>query len=145
MGTATDAPSLVEAAVRLQPEIIVLDAFPDGNRAARQIKHHSPSIKLVLLNHNKLDLESSEDIFHCADLNDLLVAIQTANPSISSVKKTRRHRILAADDDKEMRAQLSSMLAEHYHFVAIVSDGQNWSNLPANISPISFLSIFLCP
>jgi DNA-binding NarL/FixJ family response regulator len=56
VGTATDGRALVAAAVRLQPDLVVLDvAMPllNGLDAARQIKRACPRIKIVVITMNE--------------------------------------------------------------------------------------------
>jgi DNA-binding NarL/FixJ family response regulator len=56
VGTVSDGRALLEAAVKLRPEIIVLDiAMPllNGLEAARQLKHIMPNVKLVFMTMNE--------------------------------------------------------------------------------------------
>jgi DNA-binding NarL/FixJ family response regulator len=56
VGTVLDGRALLEAAAKLQPDIIVLDiAMPElnGLDAARQLKHTMPRVKLIFLTVNK--------------------------------------------------------------------------------------------
>jgi DNA-binding NarL/FixJ family response regulator len=56
VGIALDGRALLEAAAKLQPDIIVLDiAMPvlNGLDAARQLKHTMPRVKLIFLTVNK--------------------------------------------------------------------------------------------
>ena len=56
VGTVSDGRALLDAAVRLKPEVIVLDiAMPllNGLEAARQVKNKMPSVKLVFLTMNE--------------------------------------------------------------------------------------------
>jgi DNA-binding NarL/FixJ family response regulator len=52
VGTAEDGRALLDAAIRLQPDLVLLDiSMPllNGIDAARQLKKHSPGIKLVFV------------------------------------------------------------------------------------------------
>ncbi|MGB7435670.1 MAG: response regulator transcription factor [Candidatus Acidiferrum sp.] len=56
VGTVRDGRALVEAAGKLQPEVVVVDvAMPElnGLEAARQIKHNMPSVKLIFMTMNE--------------------------------------------------------------------------------------------
>jgi DNA-binding NarL/FixJ family response regulator len=56
VGTVVDGRALLEAAARLQPDIVVLDiAMPElnGLDAARQLKRTMPGVKLIFLTVNK--------------------------------------------------------------------------------------------
>jgi DNA-binding NarL/FixJ family response regulator len=56
VGTVVDGRALLEAAAKLQPDIVVLDiAMPElnGLDAARQLKRTMPSVKLIFLTVNK--------------------------------------------------------------------------------------------
>jgi DNA-binding NarL/FixJ family response regulator len=56
VGTVGDGRSLLEAAAKLQPDIIVVDiAMPqlNGLDAARQIKHSMPGVKLIFMTMNE--------------------------------------------------------------------------------------------
>lgn len=56
VGTVHDGRSLVEAAAKLRPDVVVVDvAMPElnGLDAARQIKHSMPNIKLIFMTMNE--------------------------------------------------------------------------------------------
>jgi DNA-binding NarL/FixJ family response regulator len=52
VGTAEDGKALVEAAIRLKPELIILDiTMPtlNGIDAAREVRRHLPQVKLLFV------------------------------------------------------------------------------------------------
>jgi DNA-binding NarL/FixJ family response regulator len=52
VGTVSDGRALLEAAARLQPDIVVLDIgmpYLNGLDAGRQLKHSLPKVKLIFM------------------------------------------------------------------------------------------------
>jgi len=80
VGTVSDGHSLVEAAARLKPDVIVLDiGMPllNGLEAARQLKNKMPSVKLVFLTMN----EDPDIAVHAMQLGALGYLLKTSAAS----------------------------------------------------------------
>ena len=85
VGTAEDGKALVEAAIRLNPDLIILDiTMPilNGIDAAREIRKHLPDVKLLFVT-----MHSSPTYLHAA---------LEAGASGYAVKSSGRSEILAA-------------------------------------------------
>ena len=87
VGTVGDGGALLEAAQRLQPDVIVLDLnlpHVDGLEACRQIKEHNPAVKIIVftamidfeVEERSLAVGASAFVSKLAPVEDLRSAVQ---------------------------------------------------------------------
>lgn len=136
VGQAGDAQGAIDAAVRLTPDILLMDiAMPgiSGLDAAREIKNRCPSVQILILTiHDREDYlyqalraGASGYVLKGADINELLMAVRTANrgemylyPSVTKKLVGEYLRQTRSSDDDPAHERLSGRELEILRLIA---------------------------
>jgi two-component system response regulator NreC len=136
VGQAGDAQGAIDAAVRLTPDILLMDiAMPgiSGLDAAREIKNRCPSVQILILTiHDREDYlyqalraGASGYVLKGADINELLMAVRTANrgemylyPSVTKKLVGEYLRQTRSSDDDLAHERLSGRELEILRLIA---------------------------
>lgn len=136
VGQASDAQGGMEAALRLLPDILLMDvSMPgvSGLDAASEIKDRCPSVRILILTiHDREDYlyralraGASGYVLKGADIHDLLTAVRTAHqgeiylyPSVTKKLVGEYLRQARSDEDDPTRGRLSGREREILRFIA---------------------------
>jgi two-component system response regulator NreC len=136
VGQAGEAQGAMEAAVRLSPDILLMDVTMPGTSgldAAAEIKSRCPSVQILILTiHDREDYlfralraGASGYVLKGADIHDLLTAVRTAHrgeiylyPSVTKQLVGEYLRQARSGDDQAIHDQLSEREREILRFIA---------------------------
>lgn len=161
VGIATNGSSLVDAAWRLTPDVVLLDmAIPglDYVEIAERVRRLIPAITLMFLSSRDSNMTVDQAVSAGADGHialeraneDLLPAlkrIQEGNVSdfntAREIQKAHaddegreaRYRVVIADDDANIRQELIRLLAEDYDLAAAVENGRKLVDMARRHQP----------
>ncbi len=161
VGIAFDGSSLVDAALRLAPDLVILDtAIPGLNylEVSEQIEKVAPPIKLLFLSSRDSNVTLNQDVAAGSggyiDLEraneDLLPALKRIQEGTVSdfsfareIQKTQagdgggepRYRVIIADDDANIRQELIQLLSVNYDLAAAVENGRKLLDMARRHQP----------
>lgn len=137
LGTVSDGQSVIQAAAKLKPDLIVLDvAMPvlNGLDAGRQVKHTFPAIKLVYLTMNP-DPEIAAEAFRhgasaylvktCAS-EELLIAVRNAfrGKTYLSPSLPRDTIAFLRNQENNVRDQQDRLTARQREVLQLLAEGK---------------------
>ena len=136
VGQASDARGAMEAALRLLPDILLMDVTMPGISgldATREIKDRCPSVQILILTiHDREDYlyralraGASGYVLKGADIHDLLTAVRTAHqgeiylyPSVTKKLVGEYLRQARSGEDPRIHGRLSKREREILRFIA---------------------------
>jgi two-component system response regulator NreC len=151
VGQASDAQGAMEAAVRLSPDVLLMDVTMPGVSgldAAGEIKRRCPGVQILILTiHDREDylyralrMGASGYVLKGADIHDLLTAVRTAHegeiylyPSITKKLVVEYLRQVRSGEEDPTRDRLSERERE---ILRLIAEGRT----TAEIATVLFLS-----
>jgi len=144
VGLVTDGKSLVEAALRLKPDLIVLDiSMPtlNGLDAARQIKEHLPGVKLLFLTIHAeqpylqaaFELGASGYALKSAGRDELLKAVQNVLRDEIVVPEGLPIEVRNARDGQQLAKSLS-LTAREREVLQSIAEGRSGKEIAHALS-----------
>lgn len=159
VGEAGDTLSVLQKVLQHEPELVILDiesATAMDLTGSLKTGESSGSLKLILISRKSDDHDrlaalaaGADGFIHASQLNaSLLSAVHTVlsgssfgladtrfDLSLDNGRVARRHSVLLADDDEQIRLTLSNHLSEHYHLVGAAADGIELIALARRLRP----------
>jgi DNA-binding NarL/FixJ family response regulator len=145
VGTVADGRALVEAAIRLAPDIVVLDvAMPqlNGLEAARKIKKARPHIKVVFLTvcddkelvAETIELGASGYLLKTSAASELSMAIQEALAGRIYVTPQVNQGVLTSLRESRTRKAPAKLTARQRQILQHLAEGQGMKEIAAELA-----------